>query len=30
MVYHAQTPQGEAYIKLTQRDNAPVIQFKEK
>jgi motility quorum-sensing regulator / GCU-specific mRNA interferase toxin len=28
-VYHADTPvQMEAYIKITQRDNAPVIQFK--
>lgn len=30
-VYHADTPVGkEAYIKVTMRDNAPVIQFKEK
>jgi len=30
-VYHAQTPVGrEAYIKITMRDAAPVIQFKEK
>ncbi|WP_333782495.1 type II toxin-antitoxin system MqsR family toxin [Candidatus Korobacter versatilis] len=30
-VYHAMTPAGKvAYIKITLRDNAPVIQFKEK
>lgn len=30
-VYHAATPAGKiAYIKVTMRDNAPVIQFKEK
>jgi motility quorum-sensing regulator / GCU-specific mRNA interferase toxin len=30
-VYHAPTPVGkEAYIKLTMREAAPVIQFKEK
>jgi len=30
-VYHAPTPVGkEAYIKITLRDSAPVIQFKEK
>jgi len=30
-VYHAETPAGkEAYVKLTLRDHAPVIQFKEK
>ena len=30
-VYHAPTPVGkEAYIKITLRDQAPVIQFKEK
>lgn len=30
-VYHADTPAGKvAYIKVTMRDNAPVIQFKEK
>ena len=30
-VYHAPTPVGkEAYIKITMRDAAPVIQFKEK
>jgi motility quorum-sensing regulator / GCU-specific mRNA interferase toxin len=30
-VYHAPTPAGkDAYIKLTLRNNAPVIQFKEK
>lgn len=30
-VYHAPTPTGkEAYIKLTMRDAAPVIQFKER
>ena len=30
-VYHASTPADKiAYIKLTMRDNAPVIQFKEK
>jgi motility quorum-sensing regulator/GCU-specific mRNA interferase toxin len=30
-VYHADTPVGkEAYIKITMRDEAPVIQFKEK
>ena len=30
-VYHAATPvKKDAYIKLTQRDGAPVIQFKEK
>jgi motility quorum-sensing regulator / GCU-specific mRNA interferase toxin len=30
-VYHAETPVGrEAYIKITLRDAAPVIQFKEK
>jgi motility quorum-sensing regulator/GCU-specific mRNA interferase toxin len=30
-VYHAPTPAGQtAYIKITLRDNAPVIQFKEK
>jgi motility quorum-sensing regulator / GCU-specific mRNA interferase toxin len=30
-VYHADTPVGrEAYIKITMRDAAPVIQFKEK
>ena len=29
-VYHAQTPAGRAYIKLTLREiGAPVIQFKE-
>lgn len=29
-VYHANTPAGKAYIKLTLRaDGAPVIQFKE-
>ena len=29
-VYHADTPTGKAYIKLTLRaDGAPVIQFKE-
>lgn len=29
-VYHADTPAGKAYIKLTLRtDGAPVIQFKE-
>lgn len=29
-VYHANTPVGKAYIKLTLReDGAPVIQFKE-
>jgi motility quorum-sensing regulator / GCU-specific mRNA interferase toxin len=30
-VYHAPTPVGkDAYIKITLRDAAPVIQFKEK
>jgi motility quorum-sensing regulator/GCU-specific mRNA interferase toxin len=30
-VYHAPTPTGQtAYIKVTLRENAPVIQFKEK
>ena len=30
-VYHAPTPVNkEAYIKITMRDTAPVIQFKEK
>lgn len=30
-VYHAPTPDGQtAYIKVTLRGNAPVIQFKEK
>lgn len=30
-VYHARTPIGkEAYIKITMRDSAPVIQFKER
>ena len=30
-VYHAPTPvKKDAYIKVTLRDNAPVIQFKEK
>lgn len=30
-VYHASTPvKKDAYIKITLRDNAPVIQFKEK
>jgi len=30
-VYHANTPVGKvAYIKVTMRDHAPVIQFKEK
>lgn len=30
-VYHAATPvRREAYIKITLRDTAPVIQFKEK
>ena len=30
-VYHAPTPvDKEAYIKITMRDEAPVIQFKEK
>jgi motility quorum-sensing regulator/GCU-specific mRNA interferase toxin len=30
-VYHADTPAGlVAYIKITMRDTAPVIQFKEK
>ena len=30
-VYHSATPVGkEAYIKITLRDSAPVIQFKEK
>ncbi len=30
-VYHADTPVGrEAYIKITMRDTAPVIQFKER
>ena len=30
-VYHATTPvRKEAYIKITLRDAAPVIQFKEK
>ena len=30
-VYHAETPVGkQAYIKVTMRDHAPVIQFKEK
>jgi len=30
-VYHAHTPvRKEAYIKITLRDQAPVIQFKEK
>lgn len=29
-VYHAETPAGKAYVKLTLRaDGAPVIQFKE-
>lgn len=29
-VYHAETPSGKAYVKLTMReDGAPVIQFKE-
>ncbi|MGR9172092.1 type II toxin-antitoxin system MqsR family toxin [Rhizobium sp. KDH_Rht_773_N] len=29
-VYHADTPAGKAYVKLTLReDGAPVIQFKE-
>lgn len=29
-VYHAPTPvRKEAYIKITMRDRAPVIQFKE-
>ena len=29
-VYHADTPSGKAYVKLTMReDGAPVIQFKE-
>jgi motility quorum-sensing regulator/GCU-specific mRNA interferase toxin len=29
-VYHAPTPvRKDAYIKITLRDNAPVIQFKE-
>ena len=30
-VYHAGTPaKKDAYIKITQRDEAPAIQFKEK
>ncbi len=29
-VYHAPTPAADAYIKLTLRDHALVIQFKEK
>ena len=30
-VYHAATPmKKDAYIKVTMRDTAPVIQFKEK
>jgi len=30
-VYHAMTPvKKEAYIKITRRDVAPIIQFKEK
>ena len=30
-VYHASTPvRKDAYVKITLRDNAPVIQFKEK
>lgn len=30
-VYHAATPGGkQAYIKITLRDQAPVVQFKEK
>jgi len=30
-VYHSPTPvEQEAYIKITMRDTAPVIQFKEK
>ena len=30
-VYHSSTPvEQEAYIKITMRDTAPVIQFKEK
>ena len=30
-VYHAATPvRKDAYIKITMRDSAPVIQFKEK
>lgn len=30
-VYHATTPvRKDAYIKITLRDSAPVIQFKEK
>lgn len=30
-VYHAATPVGkQAYIKITLRDQAPVVQFKEK
>lgn len=30
-VYHAPTPaRKDAYIKITMRENAPVIQFKEK
>lgn len=30
-VYHAETPSGRvAYIKITLREHAPVIQFKEK
>jgi len=29
-VYHAETAFGTAYIKITLRDAAPVIQFKEK
>ncbi len=29
-VYHAETPAGKAYVKITLRaDGAPVIQFKE-
>ncbi|MFN7125182.1 MAG: type II toxin-antitoxin system MqsR family toxin [Allorhizobium sp.] len=29
-VYHANTPAGKAYVKITMRvDGAPVIQFKE-
>ncbi|MDZ4078487.1 type II toxin-antitoxin system MqsR family toxin [Hydrocarboniphaga sp.] len=29
-VYHAPTPAGVAYVKLTMRDGAVVIQFKRK
>ena len=29
-VYHAPTPAAEAHVKLTLRDHAPVIQFKER